>query len=185
MVARRFERLLAPRHIAVVGGGAWCEAIAGAAARLGFSGEIVPVHPTRAEIAGRPTVPSVDEIAGPVDAAFVGVNREASVEVIAALREAGAGGAVCFASGFSEAQAEVAGGASLEARLHEAAGDMPVLGPNCYGYLNALDGAGLWPDQHGLTPIDRGVAILTQSSNIAINLTMQSRGLPIAMAITC
>ncbi|MEO1795459.1 MAG: acetate--CoA ligase family protein [Pseudomonadota bacterium] len=185
MVARRFERLLAPRRIAVVGGGAWCEAIAGAAARLGFSGEIVPVHPTRAEIAGRPTVPSVEEIAGSVDAAFVGVNREASVEVIAALRETGAGGAVCFASGFSEAKAEVAGGASLEARLHEAAGDMPVLGPNCYGYLNALDGAGLWPDQHGLTPIDKGVAILTQSSNIAINLTMQSRGLPIAVVITC
>ena len=31
----------------------------------------------------------------------------------------------------------------------------------------------------------RGVAILTQSSNIAINLTMQKRGLPIAYTVTC
>jgi acyl-CoA synthetase (NDP forming) len=33
--------------------------------------------------------------------------------------------------------------------------------------------------------VDRGVAILTQSSNIAINLTMQQRGLPVAYMVTC
>lgn len=32
--------------------------------------------------------------------------------------------------------------------------------------------------------IERGVAILTQSSNIAINLTMQTRGVPIAYVVT-
>ena len=62
---------------------------------------------------------------------------------------------------------------------------MPILGPNCYGYINALDGALLWPDQHGATPVDKGVAILTQSSNISINLTMQKRGLPIAYMVAC
>ena len=33
-------------------------------------------------------------------------------------------------------------------------------------------------------PVSGGVAILTQSSNIAINLTMQRRGLPLAMVMT-
>jgi acyl-CoA synthetase (NDP forming) len=33
--------------------------------------------------------------------------------------------------------------------------------------------------------VQKGVAILTQSSNIAINLTMQSRGLPIGYMLTC
>jgi alkylation response protein AidB-like acyl-CoA dehydrogenase len=61
----------------------------------------------------------------------------------------------------------------------------PILGPNCYGFVNALDRAALWPDQHGLVPVTRGVAILTQSSNIAINLTMQRRALPIATVIAC
>ena len=33
--------------------------------------------------------------------------------------------------------------------LVEAAGDMPIIGPNCYGLINYADGALLWPDQHG------------------------------------
>ena len=44
--------------------------------------------------------------------------------------------------------------------LVEAAGDMPVIGPNCYGLINYADGALLWPDQHGgrrLTHGERGV----------------------------
>ena len=73
--------------------------------------------------------------------------------------------------------------AELGPRLVEAAGDMPILGPNCYGFLNALDMVTLWPDQHGLVPVERGVAIVGQSSNVAINLTMQRRGLPIAYVL--
>ncbi|MFZ1725607.1 MAG: acetate--CoA ligase family protein, partial [Albidovulum sp.] len=68
----------------------------------------------------------------------------------------------------------------LQARLVEAAGNMPILGPNCYGVINYLDGALLWPDQHGGRRVERGVALLSQSSNIVINLTMQARALPVA-----
>ena len=50
--------------------------------------------------------------------------------------------------------------------------------------MNYLEGAALWPDQHGGVRVNSGVAILTQSSNIAINITMQQRGLPIAYAVT-
>ncbi|MFB0993869.1 MAG: CoA-binding protein, partial [Paracoccaceae bacterium] len=52
--------------------------------------------------------------------------------------------------------------------------------PNCYGVINYLDGALLWPDQHGGRPVEKGVALVSQSSNIVINLTMQTRGLPVA-----
>ena len=64
---------------------------------------------------------------------------------------------------------------------------MPIIGPNCYGLINYCDGSLLWPDQHGgvrLAEGETGVAIVTQSSNIAINLTMQRRGLPIAYLMT-
>jgi acyl-CoA synthetase (NDP forming) len=61
---------------------------------------------------------------------------------------------------------------------------MRILGPNCYGFLNFLDGAALWPDIHGAVRADSGVAIVTQSSNLALNLTMQARGLPLAYVMT-
>ena len=96
----------------------------------------------------------------------------------------GIGGAVCFASGFREAAAELEDGVGLQEELVTAAGDMPILGPNCYGFINALETASLWPDQHGLAKVSSGVAIISQSSNIALNLTMQARGLPIAYIMT-
>ena len=60
---------------------------------------------------------------------------------------------------------------------------MPLLGPNCYGYVNAFDQLAVWPDQQGLVPVDKGVSIITQSSNLLISISMQQRGLPIGMMI--
>lgn len=171
----RLARLLAPRSIALYGGG-WAANVIAQLQRAGFAGPIWPIHPSRAAIGGIPchrTLPAAP------DAAFVGVNRAESVEVVRSLAAAGAGGAVCFASGFREA-----GDAALEAALVAAAGAMPILGPNCYGFVNYLDNVPLWPDQHGGAPVASGVAIVTQSSNLAINLTMQARGLPLAYMLT-
>jgi acyl-CoA synthetase (NDP forming) len=103
------------------------------------------------------------------------------------LRARGAGGAICFAAGFRETEADDPDGARLQQELVEAAGDVPMIGPNCYGLINYADGALLWPDQHGgrrLAKDERGAAIITQSSNIALNLTMQQRGLPVAFVAT-
>ena len=174
------ERLLRPRSVAVVGGGAWCASVVEQCGRMGFGGEVWAVHPTRGEVGGARAYPSVDALPGVPDAAFVGVNREASVDAVRALARRGAGGAVCFAAGFRETD----DGIALERALLDAAGDMRLLGPNCYGLLNHLDGVALWPDQHGGERVARGVAILAQSSNIAINLTMQRRGLPVAAVAT-
>jgi acetyl-CoA synthetase len=152
---------------------------------MGFSGEIYRVHPACDTVEGVTAVPRIEDLPKPPDAVFLGINRMACVDAVGALSRMGAGGAVCFASGFAEAEAEDANGRGLQAQLVAAANDMPILGPNCYGFVNALDGALLWPDQHGCTRVPRGVAILTQSSNIAINLTMQKRGLPLAFTVTC
>ena len=91
----------------------------------------------------------------------------------------GAGGAVCFASGFAETETDdnENQGGKLQNDLVMMAADMPILGPNCYGLINYLDGALLWPDQHGGRRVSKGVAIITQSSNIAINMTMQALSL--------
>src|SRR5690606_22156488 len=140
---------------------------------------------TKDEIAGVRAYRSVAELPAAPDAVFVGVNRHATIGIVRELGERGAGGAVCFASGFLEAGDGE--GAGLQEELVAAAGEMPIIGPNCYGLINYADGALLWPDQHGgkrLAAGERGVAIITQSSNIAINMTMQKRGLPIVYLMT-
>ena len=182
---RDLSRLLRPASIAVVGGGVWAAQVVRQSLKMGFQGAIYRVHPRADPVEGIAAVPRLADLPEIPDAVFLGVNRHATLEAVRELSAMGAGGAVCFASGFSEALAEDRSGADLQSALVAAAGEMPILGPNCYGFVNALDGALLWPDQHGCERVERGVAILTQSSNIAINLSMQRRGLPIACLVTC
>ncbi len=168
-------RLLHPRSIAVFGGQAATE-VARQCAKIGFAGEIWPVHPRNTN-----AYRSVADLPGVPDAAFIGVNAQATIDIMAELAKAGCGGAVAFASGFAEAGDE---GRALQADLIKAAAGMPFLGPNCYGFANAFDRTLIWPDQFGGAPVDRGVAIIAQSGNIGLNITMQRRALPIGMLIT-
>ncbi|WP_113407707.1 acetate--CoA ligase family protein [Rhizobiales bacterium] len=183
MTQRSLDRLIRPKTIAVFGGRE-ARRVIEQCDRMGFAGEIWPVHPTQENVLGRRCYRSVADLPDAPDAAFVGVNRTLTVDIVRELSARGAGGAVCYASGFSEAVAELADGADLQQALVRAADAMPIVGPNCYGMINGLDGALLWPDQHGIVRSERGVAILTQSSNIAINLSMQRRGLPISYLMT-
>ena len=178
------DRLFRPKSVAVIGGGFWARSIIEQCRKIGFQGAIYPIHPKATDVDGIPVYRTLADLPETPDAAFICVNRNATIEVVRELSQMGAGGAVCFASGFLESQAETQDGASLQTELVSAAGDMRIVGPNCYGFVNYLDQACLWPDQHGGIPVDRGVAIITQSSNIAINLSMHTRALPIAYLMT-
>ncbi len=177
------DRLIRPKSIAVFGGKEAGRVIE-QSKKMGFTGEIWPVHPTREEVHGYKCYRSVADLPAPPDASFIGVNRLLAIEIIGQLAKRGAGGAICYASGFSEAVKELPDGPELQVKLVEAAGDMAVVGPNCYGFINMLDGALLWPDQHGMIRVEKGVAVLTQSSNIACNVSNQARGLPLAYLMT-
>ncbi|MGB8812419.1 MAG: CoA-binding protein, partial [Paracoccaceae bacterium] len=173
-MTRDLSRLLRPKSIAVMGS-IWAENVIEQCGKMGFSGPVWPVHPTKTTIGGLKAYASLADLPGVPDATFIGVNRHITVDVVGQLAAMGAGGAICFASGWTEA-----GEPELQSALIAAAGDMPILGPNCYGVINYLDGALLWPDQHGGRRVESGVALLSQSSNIVINMTMQTRGLPVA-----
>ena len=175
-----FERLLRPRTIAIFGG-AQAQEVIRQSDLMGYKGEIWPVHPKKEEILGRRVFRSVKDLPDSPDAAYVGVNRNLTIDIVRDLARRGAGGAVCYATGFIEAGEE---GTELQERLLEASGNMPLVGPNCYGILNYLDGAMLWPDQQGGRRVEEGVAIITMSSNVGFNLTMQRRGLPIAYMLS-
>lgn len=175
-----FERFLKPNSIAAFGG-ANAQEVIRQSDLMGYKGEIWPVHPKKTEILGRKVYRSVADLPGSPDAAYLGVNRNLTIDIVRELAVRDAGGAVCYATGFVEAGEE---GAELQRQLLDASGDMPLIGPNCYGLLNYLNGAMLWPDQQGGQRVEEGVAIITMSSNVGFNLTMQRRGLPIAYMVS-
>jgi acyl-CoA synthetase (NDP forming) len=179
-VHANLRRLLAPRSVVVVGGRA-AEVSVRQCLDLGYDGDIWPVHPNREALAGIPCFRDLAQLPGVPDAAFVAISREQTIEAVASLAELGVGGVVCHASGFAE---DGDHGAALQRKLVDAAGDMALIGPNCLGLLNYLDGAALWPEQHGGGRVDTGVAVIAQSGNIAENITMQRRSLPIAQLVT-
>jgi acetate---CoA ligase (ADP-forming) len=168
------SRLIFPTSIAFIGGNECAIAIQ-RCREFGFEGNIHAVHPKRDEISGIRTVKSVDDIKNPIDAAFIAVKREATIDIVRQLRAKNCGGAVVYASGFAET-----GDDHLQRELLAVADSMPLLGPNCYGFVNGLGRAALWPDEHGIRPLDCGIAIITQSGNIACNMTFTRRALPLA-----
>ena len=185
MVADRLlSRTLNPRSVALFGTSP-AQSVIEQCQKLGFAGELWPIHPTRESIAGVRCFKSVADLPHAPDVAFIAVNRHATIDVVTQLSKIGAGGAVCYASGFAESGLQSGiDGTALQQQLIKVAGEMPLLGPNCYGYINALDGVALWPDQHGCKPETSGSAIVSQSGNVGLNLTLQQRELNLAYMVT-
>ncbi len=176
----RLIRFLNPRSVAVVGGREAGQALV-QCRKLGFAGKMWAVNPKRESMAGIACLADCRLLPEAPDAVFIGAPAEAAIGIVDQLNRIGAGGAVCLASGFSEVGDE---GVVRQRRLREAAVDMPVLGPNCYGYINALLGAAMFPDQHGLQAVEQGAAIISSSGNIGINFTLQQRGLSVSWLVT-
>jgi len=176
----RLGRCLNPKSIAVVGGTEAVRVIQ-QCRMLGFAGSLWPVNPKRKTMEGLDCFKHIDDLPAAPDSVFIAIPAEPSISVVETLSRNGAGGAVCYASGFREVGSD---GENRHLRLIQAAGSMPVIGPNCYGFINLTCGAALWPDYHGATAVEKGVAIFSQSGNVSLNLTMQKRLLPLAWLVT-
>ena len=180
MSRTNLSRLISPKSIAVVGNRGANFAIR-ESKKLGFNQKIWAIHPTLDFLEGIKCYKDIKDLPEVPDATFIAVNAESAIDIVADLKSIGGGGAVLYASGFGELGEK---GIKRNQRLVEAADGMPLIGPNCYGFINSLDGVALWPDVHGCEPVPSGVAIITQSGNIGLNITMQSIGLPIAYMFT-
>lgn len=174
------QRLLSPRSIVLIGGSN-LELPIQNTRDIGFDGKIWVVNPKYDEIAGIPCFASIADLPGAPDAAFVSINAKLTVQAVADLNKRGCGGVVCYAAGFAEIGND---GDELQDSLIEAAGDMALVGPNCYGLLNFTNGVALWPDRLCGERTDKGVAIISQSGNVALNLTMHGRSLSITHVIS-
>ncbi len=177
---QNLRRLLRPRHVALVGGGDVATVI-NECRRIGYSGALWPVNPKRKDIAGIPCFSDIEALPDAPDATFLAVPKQAAIDITERLARRGAGGVVCYTAGFSELGSA---GQQAEAELVDAAGEMALLGPNCYGLINYHDQLALWPFAHGGTHPGFGAAIITQSGMLSSDLTMSQRHLPLSYMVS-
>ena len=176
------HRLIAPRSIALIGAGAWTDAVAAGNVAIGYTGALWRVHPSRESTATTTYYRSIADLPGVPDAAFIAVPNHEAPTVAAALAAREAGGFVCFTAGFSETGTE--SGHRLTRELADNAGALPFFGPNCYGFVNFFDKVAMMPDQIVGPTVDRGVALICQSGTIALTLMFNHRSVPIGCLFT-
>ncbi|UQZ88879.1 CoA-binding protein [Deltaproteobacteria bacterium Smac51] len=137
------NKLLKPRTIAIVG----------ASEKAGFGGDttrnylkfsknlenLYLVNPSRPEIFGRKAYPSLLDIPVDVDLVILCTPQKTIIPLLKDAAQKNCGGAVVFASGYSETGA---GGKKKQDELVEEADRLgiAVMGPNCAGLANFIDG---------------------------------------------
>jgi acyl-CoA synthetase (NDP forming) len=181
------SRLLTPRAVAVVGASVRESAAAHRVIRnlqgTGFPGAIHPVNPRYEEVLGLPCYPSLRELPGPVDVAFIAIAAEAAVPALEEAAACGIGAAIVNASGFADGGPE---GAALQERLAAVAraSRMALCGPNNMGFINVHDRVGLWTSR-ALPPLHPGpVALISQSGSVAIAIGQDERRIGLAYLVT-
>jgi len=88
MSQSNLSRLISPRSIAVVGHRGADFAIR-ESLKLGYTGKIWAIHPSRETIEGLECFKSVRDLPEPPDATFIAVNAEAAIEIVADLKQNG------------------------------------------------------------------------------------------------
>jgi acyl-CoA synthetase (NDP forming) len=133
------KSLFAPRRIALIGASTDATRLTARAQvylrRHGFTGDLFPVNPRADTVLGEQAYPTLRDVPGPIDFAYILVNTRA---VEAAIQDCAARNvpvACVLADGFAEAGPE---GVALQDRILAAARDAGIrlLGPNSMGVIN-------------------------------------------------
>ena len=104
-----------------------------------FGGTVFPVNPKRPGVLGIKAYPNVGAIPEQVDLAVIVIPAPFVPPVIKECVEAGVKGVIVISAGFKELGPE---GAALEDQIMEEAkkGGIRIIGPNCLGVMNPLNG---------------------------------------------
>ena len=189
------ERLLRPRSIAVIGvstrpGSVGYNALANLR-HGGFPGQVHAVGRSQGVIDGHPCLADIRDLPEGVDLAILALPAAAVHEALLACAARGVRSAVVFAAGFSEVGGQ---GQSAQRAIGEAArsAGMPLLGPNCLGFGNLVDGltvsffGGAGGGAERRYEGQEGVAIVGQSGLLVahIRAVVEARGLQTSYFIT-
>ncbi|WP_415183201.1 acetate--CoA ligase family protein [Phaeovulum sp.] len=170
---KNLEALLSPRQIAVVGVSAadpqsWGHRVVRVLLDGGYDGAVSIVHP-KTDFPGVNTVRQISDLTAP-ELVVICVPAQRAIDVVRQSRAAGAKAVIVFASEF----AEVGGaGEKLQEELVEAAGDMLMLGPNCFGISNRVDNVKLSAAPFLNNPLNPPgtVALVAQSGALGLVLS--------------
>ena len=124
-----------------------------------FEGETIPVTRSSDTVGGIRAFPSLAETEGHVDLVVAAVPSRFAPAVARQAAARGVGAMVVLAGGFAETGAE---GAALQAELVEAAGQVRIVGPNCFGVQNMARRLNASITPAGETE-SGGIALITQS----------------------
>jgi acyl-CoA synthetase (NDP forming) len=147
--------------------GKWGQSLPANLIAGGFSGAIHLVNPRGGTQWGRPVVPSLDAVPGPVDLAVVTVPAARVPELLPQLQAKGVRHLLLISSGFSEVGKQ---GREQERQLVAAARDAGVvlLGPNTMGICNPHHG--LYLTGAHVRPSSGSTALVSQSGNMGVQL---------------
>ena len=186
------EKLMRPRSVAIVGmsskPGTAGHFILGNLTLNNFGGDIHLVGRSGGTIEGRPVLPSVDDLPEGVDLAIFTLPAAGVHEAMAACVRRKVGAAVIFASGFAEV-----GKRESQDELADIArkGGVALLGPNCLGYANSVDGLGInfvraAPQPKIEIGRDPAVAIISQSGGLMshIRLGLEARNVQVSYSVS-
>jgi len=138
-------RILAPRSVGVFGAsddrGKWAGRIMYYLALHGYAGEVIPINPRRDVVQGRKCYARVAD-APPIDVAIIAIPADKAVDAVRECAEAGVGSCLIITSGFAEVEG---GGVDAQKTLVDIArrSGMRLVGPNCLGIINVLNGMAL------------------------------------------
>jgi acyl-CoA synthetase (NDP forming) len=134
-----FSALFEPRRVALIGASSDVTKTTSRPQRFlrkhGFSGEILPVNPSRSEILGEAAYRDLDSIPGEIDHAYILLNGAAAVRALAECGRRGVKVASILAGGFADAGAA---GASLQDELSTVVRETGIrlVGPNSIGTVS-------------------------------------------------
>ncbi|MBI4673233.1 MAG: bifunctional acetate--CoA ligase family protein/GNAT family N-acetyltransferase [Chloroflexi bacterium] len=137
------DAIFAPKNVAVIGAtetqGSVGRTIVWNLISSPFGGTVFPVNPKRPSILGIKTYSSIKQVPAKVDLAVIVTPAPSVPAIIGECVEAGVKGAIIISAGFKEIGPA---GAALELQVKEHArrGRMRIVGPNCLGVMNPING---------------------------------------------
>lgn len=135
--------IFAPKSVAVVGAterkGSVGRTIVWNLMSNTFGGTIFPINPKRKSVLGIKAYPNIRAIDEPIDLAIIVTPAHTVPEIVRECVAVGVKGAIIISAGFKERGPE---GLSLEQEVLAEAkkGNMRIIGPNCLGVMNPING---------------------------------------------